>query len=198
MRYVTLIISLLFFTSIFAMSAGDKAKDFKLLSHTGKKVSLSDFKGKVVVLEWFNDGCPFVRKHYDSRHIPNMQKAHQDSKDVVWLSIVSSAKGKQGHLANPSEAKDKYGEENFASDFLLLDHDGSVGRMYAAKTTPQFAIIDKKGIIQYAGAIDSIPSADASDIPKAKNYVELALKDMMAGTKVKIAKTQPYGCSVKY
>ncbi|MCP4911771.1 MAG: redoxin domain-containing protein [Oligoflexia bacterium] len=181
-----------------AAEPGKMAEGFSLTSHEGKKVSLSDYKGKIVILEWFNHGCPFVRKHYDSRNIPNMQLAQQSNKDVVWLTIVSSAQGKQGYLGSAKEATAKYKEENMRADAFLLDPSGKVGRMYKAKTTPQFTIIGKDGKIAYAGAIDSIPSSSADDIPHAKNYVELAMDQVLAGKPVKIAKTKPYGCSVKY
>lgn len=184
--------------SVLSAEPGKMAQDFTLTSHEGKKVSLSDYKGKTVILEWFNHGCPFVRKHYDSRNIPNMQLAQKGNKDVVWLTILSSAKGKQGYLANPKEATAKYKEENMAADGFLLDPTGKVGRMYKAKTTPQFTIIGKDGKIAYAGAIDSISSSSANDIPHAKNYIEMAMDEILAGKPVKLAKTKPYGCSVKY
>lgn len=179
-----------------AIGVNDKAPNFELVDMDGKQVSLNDYKGKTVVLEWFNHGCPFVRKHYDSGNMQKLQQKYT-KKGVVWLSIVSSAEGKQGHLTPKAAQKKKLEEKSGASNFLL-DPEGKVGQLYAAKTTPHMYVINKTGDLVYQGAIDSISSADPSDISKAKNYVDLALSEILAGRKVTAQRTQPYGCSVKY
>lgn len=175
---------------------GQEAPDFQLRAEDGKHYKLSQYRGKTVVLEWLNHGCPFVRKHYDSGNMTAMQ-AKYTGKDVVWLSIVSSAEGKQGHvdMSGAFSEKQKYKSQ---ATHILLDPQGEVGRTYDAKTTPHMYVIDSKGILQYAGAIDSIPSADQADIKKATNYVAQALDEVMAGNPVKITSTKAYGCSVKY
>ncbi len=195
-----LLFSITSLMTIASVSPGDKAPSFTLTNEKGKKVSLEDYKGKTVVLEWFNHGCPFVRKHYDSE---NMQSSQQVSRsvlknDVVWLSISSSAKGKQGYLADATAATKMLESEKSKAHHMLLDHDGEVGKAYGAKTTPQIVIIDKKGEVVYNGAIDSIASANQDDIEKAKNYATHAIRAIAANTKVTPSKTKPYGCSVKY
>ncbi|CBW25790.1 putative exported protein [Halobacteriovorax marinus SJ] len=192
-----LLFAFLFSSSLFAMSPGDKAPDFKLLGQDGKLVSLSSLK-KPVMLEWFNDGCPFVRKHYDSNNMQDTQKFFKEETGGTWVSIVSSAKGKQGHLSSSSVAKDMLEEESSKADHMLLDLDGKVGQLYGAKTTPQMVYIGEDGIVKYYGAIDSIASAAKSDIKKAVNYVKEAVKDLKSSGKVKVAKSKPYGCGVKY
>ena len=179
-----------------AVTVGEPAPAFTLPSAEGKPVSLSDFKGKVVVLEWTNVGCPFVQKHYNSGNLPALQKKYT-SKGVVWLAICSSAPGKQGN-----EGLDQmvaiHRSWHAADTAYLSDGDGKVGRLYGAKTTPQLFVIDAKGVLRYDGAIDSIPSADAADIPKAESYISEALDAVLAGQPVKTASTKSYGCSVKY
>jgi len=175
---------------------GKPAPDFTLINAESKKISLSDFKGKLVVLEWFNYGCPFVRKHYDSQNMQKLQKRYR-SKDVIWLSIVSSGEGKQGYLT-PSQAKTKIREEGSHINEILIDPTGEVGKLYGAIVTPHMYIINKQGVLVYNGAIDSIPSYDLSDIPSAKNYISMALDNLLAGKEVMMKKTRPYGCSVKY
>jgi len=185
-------------TALFAAepTAGNAAPDFSLPDATGKTHSLADFKGKFVVLEWFNEGCPFVKKHYGSG---NMQKLQQEysGKDVVWLTINSSAPGEQGHLT-PDTAPKTISDLKMTSTKLLLDPDGKVGRLYGAKNTPHMFVINKEGKLIYQGAIDSKPTANASDIASSSNYVKVALDESMAGKPVSNASTKPYGCSVKY
>ena len=185
-------------TALFAAepTVGNAAPDFSLPDATGKTHSLADFKGKFVVLEWFNEGCPFVKKHYGSG---NMQKLQQEysGKDVVWLTINSSAPGEQGHLT-PETAPKTISELKMTSTKLLLDPDGKVGRLYGAKNTPHMFVINKEGKLIYQGAIDSKPTASASDIASSSNYVKVALDESMAGKPVSTANTKPYGCSVKY
>jgi peroxiredoxin len=182
-------------SSTFAVNIGDQAPDFSL-SGSPKGVKLADMRGKFIVLEWYNDGCPFVRKHYDSKNMQGLQKKYADK--VAWLTINSSAKGRQGHLANVEVAKSQYTKEQMASLSLLLDGSGSVGKSYGAKTTPHMYIINPKGELIYQGAIDSTPSANPEDIKTSTNYVSEALDQALSGKKVTLAKTQAYGCSVKY
>ncbi|MFP5307458.1 MAG: redoxin domain-containing protein [Gammaproteobacteria bacterium] len=177
-------------------SVGEPAPSFSTTDSTGKTVALGDFAGKYVVLEWTNDGCPFVQKHYSSG---NMQALQKDTTDdgAVWLSVISSAPGKQGHV-DGAGADALTRSRDAHPTHVLLDENGDVGRLYGAKTTPHMFIVDPKGTLVYAGDIDSIPSADPADIPKAKPYVKLALAEAMAGKPVSEAVTKPYGCSVKY
>lgn len=177
------------------VSIGDDAPAFELVG-TPKKAKLFEHKGKYIVLEWFNDGCPFVRKHYDAGNMQKLQKKYSDK--VAWLTINSSAEGRQGYLKDVSAAKEMYTKEQMAAMNLLLDPSGKVGKAYGAKTTPHMFIIDPKGKVVYQGAIDSIPSASSEDIPKATNYVDEALGAVLSGRKIAQAKTQAYGCSVKY
>lgn len=189
--------SLLVATAAFAQpEIGQPAPAFTLKDCAGKEHSLSDFKGKVVVLEWVNHGCPFVVKHYGSG---NMQKLQADAtgKGVVWLSICSSAPDKQGHMSAEDAAK-KCGDVGSKATAYLLDEDGKVGQAYAAKRTPEMFVINEEGILVYKGAIDDKPSADAGDIPGAKNYVVAALEEVLADKPVSTATTAAYGCSVKY
>ncbi len=192
---ICLLSVLSFFTNGETISTGSLAPDFKLSGYP-KKVNLSEYRESYVVLEWYNDGCPFVRKHYDVGNMQAIQKKYKNK--VKWLTINSSAEGKQGHLANAAKAEEKYKSEKMYSAALLLDGNGKVGKKYGAKTTPHMFIIGPKGKIVYQGAIDSISSADSNDISKSKNYVSLALDQVLAGKKVTMGKTRPYGCSVKY
>jgi peroxiredoxin len=194
-KMITLVTAFLLFHSTLALNVGDSAPKFSL-EGSPKGASLDELKGKYVVLEWYNDGCPFVRKHYDSKNMQNLQKKYSDK--VAWLTINSSAEGRQGYLANMVEAKSKYTKEQMASLSLLLDSPGKVGRAYAAKTTPHMYVIDPAGKLVYQGAIDSTPSANPDDIATSTNYVSQALDEVLAGKKVSVAKTQAYGCSVKY
>ena len=175
---------------------GEPAPDFEARASDGAAVSLSDYEGQTVVLEWTNDGCPFVQKHYDSGNMQALQK-RADADGVVWLSVISSAPGQQGHVSG-AEADALTAERGAQPARVLLDEDGTVGRLYAAKTTPHMYVIDPGGTLAYAGAIDTIPSADTADIARADNYVEAALRSVRAGEPVTVSRTQPYGCSVKY
>lgn len=177
---------------------GEPAPSFNLMDASGKTRSLDEFKGKTVVLEWNNPDCPFVRKHY-SPEVRNMQtqQANATKDGVVWLTINSGAPGKQGHL-DSAGAKQVVASTGAKQTAYLLDPSGDAGRAYGAKTTPHMFVIDSKGIVQYAGGIDSIPSADVDDISKATQYVPQALSDLKAGRAVRVATSVPYGCSVKY
>jgi len=179
-----------------ATKVGTPAPDFELVDTNGNSHKLSDFAGKVVVLEWTNHDCPFVRKHYDSENMQTLQKDYT-AKDVVWLSIVSSAEGKQGYVT-PEEGNTVLKEEKAQPTAKLLDPTGTVGQLYGAKTTPHMYVVDKDMNLAYMGAIDSIPSAYMKDVSKADNYVVAALDSVLAGEPVAKPSTRPYGCSVKY
>ena len=179
-----------------SVSPSDDAIDFSLKNEKGKLVKLSDYKGKVVVLEWLNHGCPFVKKHYGAKNMQKLQSKYT-KKGIVWLSIISSAPGNQGYVDTDGASRDKKEKGSNATN-ILLDSKGEVGKKYGAKTTPHMYVIDKNFKIAYVGAIDSVPSADPADIGEADNYVSMALESILKGEKVKVAKTKPYGCSVKY
>ena len=187
----------LFTTAVSAApKVGELAPAFTALATSSKTVSLSDYKGKYVVLEWTNNGCPFVQKHYGAGNMQTQQKEATE-KGVVWLTVISSAPGKQGHLS-AAKADELTASRKAAPSAVLLDESGEVGRLYGAKTTPHLFIIDPQGKLIYAGGIDSIASADKEDIPKATQYVRVALNEAMAGKPVSQPVTAPYGCSVKY
>ena len=178
------------------LKVGSEAPAFTLKDTSGKTHSLADYKGKFVVLEWFNEGCPFVKKHYTSGNMQKLQKEYS-GKDVVWLSINSSAEGEQGHVT-PETAPKTIAEWNMNATRILLDHDGKVGKAYGAKTTPHMFVINPEGKLVYQGAIDSKPTANTADLDTAENYVKVALENSMAGKPVSTTSTKPYGCSVKY
>jgi len=175
---------------------GKPAPAFTLPSCESKSVSLADFKGKVVVLEWTNYGCPFVVKHYGSG---NMQKLQADAtaNGVIWLSICSSAPKQQGH-ATPADALKACTEKNSAGTAYLIDESGATGRAYGAKRTPEMYVINADGIIVYHGAIDDKKSVDPADIATAKNFVAAAIDETLAGKPVSTPETEAYGCSIKY
>ncbi len=177
-------------------TVGQAAPNFTAKDVSGKTVSLADFKGKTVVLEWVNPGCPYVRKHYDGG---NMQGTQQEAaaKNVVWLAINSTATDHPDYLTPPKLAA-WMKEKKAPATHTLMDEDGKIGKAYAARTTPHMYIVDGKGILVYAGGIDSIPSASASDIPKATNFVKVSLTEMAGGKPVSNSVTRAYGCSVKY
>jgi len=183
-------------TALAAPEVGQPAPAFTLTDSNGQSHNLADFKGKFVVLEWLNHGCPFVKKHYDSNNMQNLQKEYT-GKDVVWLSIVSSAPGKQGHMS-PGETNQAKEEKGSAATAILIDGDGTVGQLYGAKVTPELYVINPEGNLIYAGAIDDKKSVDPADVEGATNYVKQALDEALAGQPVSTPKTEPYGCSVKY
>ena len=178
------------------VAVGEAAPDFTLTDSHGKSESLSQFKGKTVVLEWNNPECPFVGKHYNSG---NMQKQQADATaaGVVWLTINSAAGGKQGDLdaAGANAYVAKVGGKETA---YLLDPQGKVGHLYGARTTPHMYVIDPQGVLRYMGGIDSIKSTDVDDIGKATQYVPQALGELKDGKAVSVPVSEPYGCSVKY
>jgi len=183
-------------SSFAAAKVGTAAPAFTAVDSSGKEVSLADYKGKTVVLEWLNKGCPYVQKHYGSGNMQKLQKAYA-AKGVVWLSVVSSAEGKQGYVTG-AEADEDTKASGAAPSKVLLDPHGTLGGLYGAKTTPHMYVVDKAGVLRYAGAIDSNSSADPGTIASAENYVAGALDAVLAGKKVAKASTKPYGCSVKY
>jgi peroxiredoxin len=179
-----------------SVKVGEPAPLFVATDSKGQRHSLEDFRGKVVVLEWTNHDCPYVRKHYGAG---NMQKQQRTATEqgAVWLSVISSAPGKQGYVSG-AEADRLTEQRDAAPTAVLMDTTGTIGRTYGAKTTPHMYVIDQQGILVYMGGIDSISSANTDDIPKATQYVNAALDEVMSGQAVSQPVTRPYGCSVKY
>ena len=180
------------------LPAGQPAPDFTAIDSNGATVSLSDFAGHTVVLEWTNEACPFVRKHY-AQPPGNMQGLQEDAAadGTVWLTVISSAPGQQGHVDGTTA--NQWTEEHHATPtHILLDSDGTLGKHYKAKTTPHMFVIGPQGRVAYQGAIDSVASANVADISGATNYVREALTSLAAGEPVGVGTTKPYGCSVKY
>ncbi|MEN0057268.1 MAG: redoxin domain-containing protein [Bdellovibrio sp.] len=175
---------------------GSAAPEFSVQDAQGKTHKLSDYKGKYVILEWYNKDCPYVRKHYDSK---NMQKLQTDmtAKGYAWLSVISSAPGKQGHQ-NAADTLKNAEKEGSKASAILRDEDGKLGKAYGAKTTPHIYLINPEGTLLYNGAIDSNDSADPKTIAKAENYLVRAVASAEKGEKIAKATSKPYGCSVKY
>lgn len=202
MRNLTLIPALAITTVALAspLTAAQKngaiAQDFKLTDINGKTVQLSKFRGKTVVLEWHNPGCPFVKKHYNGGNMQATQAAARQQ-GTIWLTINSGAKGKQGHMTG-SKAKALLKKQGSNPTHYLLDVKGVVGKAYAAKTTPHMYVINDAGTLVYQGGIDDKPTANPADIKSARNHVAAALKELKSGQKVSVASSRPYGCSVKY
>ena len=179
-----------------APAIGQPAPAFTIKDGAGQTRSLSEFKGKTVVLEWTNAGCPYVQKHYESGNMQGLQKgAAKDG--VVWLTLISSAPGKQGYVS-PAEAKTWKSTTGAGSTAVLLDPTGQVGHAYEAKTTPHMYVVDKTGKLIYMGGIDDKPTADPASLKGATNYVAAALSDVKAGRPVAKAVSKPYGCTIKY
>ena len=179
-----------------AAEIGKPAPDFSVKNTAGETVDLTSLKGKVVVLEWINYGCPFVKKHYQSGNLPKLQETYT-AKDVVWLSVSSAAEGKQGYQDAAKMAEVSKKQNNKASH-ILMDGDGKMGKSYDAKVTPHMFIINKDGVLVYDGAIDSKATAEAKDIETADKLFADALDAVLAGKEVANAKNKPYGCGVKY
>ena len=179
-----------------AAQIGEPAPDFTAVDSRGNRVQLSAYRGKTVVLEWTNADCPYTRKHYASGNMQGMQGLAQKD-GIVWLTVISSAPGRQGYVTGPQA--DFLTESRKATPTaVLLDPSGAVGRLYGAKTTPHMFVIDKNGALQYMGGIDSIATADASDIARAEPYLKEAMMAVAQGNPVAHPVTKPYGCSVKY
>jgi peroxiredoxin len=189
----------LFLISVPAWAAPELQKpapDFSVEGSDGKTHKLSDYKGKYVVLEWWNKDCPYVRKHYESGNMQSLQKEYT-GKNVVWFTVLSSAPGKQGHVS-AADANKLMTEAKASPTTVLLDPKGVVGRAYEAKTTPHMFVIDPKGTLVYMGGIDDKRGTDKAEIKTATPFVRLALDQSMAGQPVKTSSSAPYGCSVKY
>jgi peroxiredoxin len=197
MRILYALFAVILTSPAFALpEIGKPAPNFSLKDLSGKEHQLSDLKGKYVVLEWVNFGCPFVKKHYGSENMQGLQRQFVD-KGVVWLSICSSAPGKQGN-ESPSAAKEGLAKFGSHATAYLVDADGKVGKLYGAKTTPQMFVIDPEGVLIYSGAIDDKPTPDPKTVASAKNFVQAALNEAASGKTISVSSTKPYGCSVKY
>lgn len=179
-----------------AAKVGEAAPAFTSTSTSGAAVSLAEYKGKLVVLEWTNHDCPYVRKHYETG---NMQALQRDATGagVVWLTIISSAPGEQGYV-KPAQADELTTSRKAAPTAVLLDPKGEVGKIYGATNTPHMYLVDKTGLLVYAGAIDDKPTSRRGDVQGANNYVRAALQSVSAGQPVKTPVTRAYGCTVKY
>jgi peroxiredoxin len=175
---------------------GAPAPTFSLTDSNGKSVSLADFKGKTVVLEWTNHDCPYVRKHYGGGNMQALQKKWT-AQGVVWLTLISSAKGEQGYVT-PEEANKLTQERAAAPTAVLFDTKGDVGRAYGAQTTPHMYVITGEGKLVYMGGIDDKPTTRLEDLKTAKNFVDAALTEVSQGKPVSVTTARPYGCSVKY
>jgi len=175
---------------------GSAAPDFSAPDANGKTQSLSEYKGKYVVLEWFNPECPFVKKHYGSDNMQKLQ-AEYTGKGVVWLTVDSNAPGTEGNI-NPEQAQQIMKQWNTHQTALLLDPESKIAKLYGARNTPNMVVISPEGKIVYEGAIDSKATPNPADIPSSTNYVKNALDQSLAGKPVSNAQTKPYGCSVKY
>jgi peroxiredoxin len=179
-----------------AARVGERAPDFTATDSSGKTQKLSDSAGKFVVLEWTNRGCPYTQKHYNSGNMQRLQR-EWTAKGVVWLTVLSSAPGKQGYMT-AAEENAYVKQVNASPTAILLDPTGALGHLYDAKTTPHIFIINPQGVLIYNGAIDDKPTTDLADVNGARNYLSLALEEAMAGKQVTVATSRPYGCSVKY
>jgi hypothetical protein len=177
-------------------TVGQLAPAFTAQDTAGKSVALADFKGRTVVLEWVNPGCPYVQKHYHSGNLPGTQK-EATARGVVWLAVNSTAADHGDYLA-PAALAQWMQQQHAAATATLMDADGRIGRAYGARSTPHLFVIDAAGTLVYAGAIDSKPTANPADIASATNYVKAALADTLAGKPVSTSATRAYGCSVKY
>ena len=179
-----------------AAKPGVSAPVFSAPDIGGRMISLGDYAGKIIILEWTNDGCPFVGKHYNSGNMQALQRKYTGEGDA-WLTIASSAPGEQGYVT-PAEAKADLARWRAAPSDYLLDPDGVIGRLYGARATPNIVVIDRSGRVAYMGAIDDTPSTRLADVKTAKNYLVAALDEIDAGKPVTVAATQAYGCSIKY
>src|SRR5437870_11661004 len=199
MKTLLLALSSVVATTLFAADSppvGAAAPDFSLPDASGKTKSLSQYKGKYVVLEWFNPECPFVKKHYGSDNMQKLQGEYT-GKGVVWLTIDSNAPGTEGNIT-PEQAQKIMAQWKTKQTALLLDPESKVAKLYGAKNTPNMVVISPEGKIVYEGAIDSKASPNPADLPSSTNYVKAALDESLAGKPVSNAQTKPYGCSVKY
>jgi peroxiredoxin len=182
--------------SVFAVSPGAQAPDFNLTDVNGKPAKLSDYKGKTVVLEWVNPGCPFVMKHYNARNMQALQK-EASGKDVVWLAVNSTNPSHQDYM-KPAVLSDWMKKQDATPRLTLMDEKGVAGKAYDARTTPHMYIISPEGRVVYNGAIDDKRSTNPDDVKTSKNFVRVALNESLSGKAVSTASTTPYGCTVKY
>ena len=196
MSFLFALMALFAVTTTSTPIVGTPVPDFSAATTADIDINLGQFAGQKVVLEWTNDGCPYVQKHYGSKNMQRLQK-RLTSEGVVWITIISSAPGEQGYVT-PAQANDLTSSRGAAPTHVVLDPSGEIGRLYGAKTTPHMFLIDEAGVLQYAGAIDSIPTAREKDITRAENYVLEAYTSLKAGKSVVTKQSQPYGCSVKY
>ncbi|MFP4333958.1 MAG: thioredoxin family protein [Wenzhouxiangella sp.] len=200
-RFIQILMLLLILTLASPLSAaptiGQPAPDFSVIDTQGQVHALSDFAGQTVVLEWTNHDCPFVVKHYSAGNMQDQQRLARDKHGAVWLTVISSRAGEQGHVS-PDQADELTTSRNAYPSAVLLDESGDMGRAYDARVTPHMYIIDADGILRYMGGIDSNPSRHPADIPDATQYVVAALEQMAAGEPVGEAVTRPYGCTIKY
>jgi peroxiredoxin len=196
MSFVFLLAILISLPAAWAAKVGDPAPNFTATDSNGQLHTLSQYRGRFVVLEWTNRGCPYTQKHYNSGNMQSLQK-EWTAKGVIWLTVVSSAPGKQGYVT-AAEENAYLKQENAAPTAVLLDPTGALGHLYDAKTTPHMFIINPQGTLIYNGAIDDRPTTDLSDVKGANNYVTAALDDATAGKPVAVSTSRPYGCSVKY
>jgi alkyl hydroperoxide reductase subunit AhpC len=181
---------------VWAARVGEKAPDFTATDSNGVEHTLSQYQGKYVVLEWHNNGCPYVRKQYNSGNMQKLQK-QWTSRGVIWLTVISSAPGKQGYVT-ANEENDYLKQMNATPTAAILDPTGKLGHLYDAKTSPHMFIIDPSGTLIYDGAIDDQPTPDPASINGATNFVSQALTEAMTGKPVSVQTSRPYGCSVKY
>jgi len=195
-RITIVLAALLALSTAWAARVGEPAHDFTATDTNGQVHKLSQYAGKYVVLEWHNRGCPYTQKHYDTGNMQRLQR-EWTARGVIWLTVISSAPGKQGYVTAADENA-FLKEVNAAPTAVLLDPTGDLGHLYDAKTTPHMFIINPQGTLIYNGAIDDRPTTDHADINGAKNYVSLALTEALAGKPVSDPTTRPYGCSVKY
>jgi len=179
-----------------AVRPGAPAPGFTAPDIAGRMVNLGQYAGQIVILEWTNNGCPFVQKHYDSANMQTLQRRYTQG-GVIWLTIASSAPGEEGYVT-PAAAKADLARWQAAPTDYLLDPDGMVGHLYDARATPHMVVIDRGGRIAYMGAIDDTPSTRLADVKTAKNYLVAALDEIAAGKPVTVASTRAYGCSIKY
>lgn len=184
-------------TALAEVATGDKIPDMTVTDSNGETHNLSDFEGKTLILEWTNEGCPYVQKHYGSDNMQNLQKSATADGDTVWLTVISSAPGKQGYEDGPG-ANELMAEWDAAPTAVILDPEGDMGKAFNAKTTPHMYIVKPDQTLVYQGAIDDNRSSNPATIEGAENYVSSALADLEAGRPVATAETAPYGCSVKY
>jgi peroxiredoxin len=200
MKFKIALLALIYNLSASAIEVGQVAPDFTAESTGFEKVAppfkLSDFKGQIIVLEWLNHGCPFVKKHYGAGNMQALQKKYKD-KGIKWFSVISSAPGKQGHV-NALEAQKDMKDHQSHAHRVLLDPSGKIGQLYGAQTTPHFFIISAQGTLAYQGAIDDQADTDPNSIKSAKNFISEALDELIADKKVSRPKTKAYGCSIKY